>query len=149
MVFNHSGFLQPSYPNGMIGKPLLKNRTIGGELQVDWDLFKGNHLIAGISFEDMHQFDVKQLANFNPLTGAPLSSVQEVANWNKNATRQIFAAYLQDEWKLPAQINLTAGLRYDHYSDFGDTLNPRVGLVWSFLRKCRFKTALWAGLPCS
>ena len=127
------------YPNGMIGKPLLKNRTIGGELQVDWDLFKGNHLIAGISFEEMQQFDVKQLANFNPLTGAPLSSVQEVANWNKDATRQIFAAYLQDEWKLPAQVNLTAGLRYDHYSDFGDTINPRIGLVWSFLENADLK----------
>jgi len=127
------------YPNGMIGKPLLKNRTIGGELQVDWDVFKGNHLIAGFSFEEMQQFDVKQLANFNPVTFAPLSSVQEVANWNKDATRQIFAAYLQDEWQLLEQVNLTAGLRYDHYSDFGDTINPRVGLVWSFLENVDLK----------
>lgn len=127
------------FPNGMIGKPLVKNRTIGGELQTDWDLFSGNHLIAGVSFEEMRQYDVQQLANFNPLTGAPLASVQEVANWNKNVTRQVFAAYLQDEWQLPAQINLTAGLRYDHYSDFGDTINPRVGLVWSFLEDADLK----------
>lgn len=127
------------FPNGMIGKPLVKNRTIGGELQADWDLFSGNHLIAGVSFEEMRQYDVQQLANFNPLTGAPLASVQAVANWNKNVTRQVFAAYLQDEWQLPAHINLTAGLRYDHYSDFGDTLNPRIGLVWSFLENADLK----------
>ncbi|SJZ91432.1 iron complex outermembrane recepter protein [Trichlorobacter thiogenes] len=128
-----------TYPNGMIGKPLVKNRTIGGELQVDWDAFAGNHLIAGISFEEMRQYDVQQLANFNPLTFASLSSVQEVANWNKDATRQIFAAYLQDEWQLLEQVNLTAGLRYDHYSDFGDTLNPRIGLVWNVLESVDLK----------
>lgn len=127
------------YPNGMVGKPLAKNRTIGGELQADWDVFKGNHLIAGFSFEEMRQYDVRQLANFNPLTGAPLSSVQEVANWNKDATRQIVAAYLQDEWQLLEQVSLTAGVRYDHYSDFGDTFNPRIGLVWSILENLDLK----------
>lgn len=127
------------FPNGLIGKPLLKSGTIGGELQVDWDLFKDNHLIAGVSFEEMRQHDVKQLANFNPLTGAPRSSISEVINWNKDATRQIFATYLQDEWLLLEQLNLTAGIRYDHYSDFGDTFNPRVGLVWSFLENADLK----------
>ncbi len=127
------------FPEGMIGKPMLKNRTIGGELQFDWDLFKGNHLIAGVAYEELQQYDVKQQANFNPQTFAPLASVQDVANWNKNVTRQIFATYLQDEWQLPAQVNLTAGLRYDNYSDFGDTLNPRAGLVWSFLENADLK----------
>ena len=62
-----------------------------------------------------------------------------MANWNKDATRQIFATYLQDEWQLLEQLNLTVGLRYDHYSDFGDTVNPRVGLVWSFLENADLK----------
>ena len=127
------------FPNGMIGEPMTKNRTNGGELQIDWDAFKGNHLIAGFSFEELRQYDTKQLANFDPTTGAPLASIQDVANWNKDATRQIFATYLQDEWQLPAQVNLTAGVRYDHYSDFGDTVNPRVGLVWSFLENTDLK----------
>jgi iron complex outermembrane receptor protein len=127
------------FPSGMIGMPLVKDRTVGGELQVDWDVFKGNHLIAGVSFEELRQYDVRQLANFDPTTGAPLASVQEVVNWNKDANRQIIAAYIQDEWQLPAQVNLTGGLRYDHYSDFGDTLNPRVGLVWSFLENADMK----------
>jgi outer membrane receptor for ferrienterochelin and colicin len=127
------------FPEGMIGKPVLKNRTIGGEMQVDWDAFKGNHLIGGVSFEELQQYDVKQLANFNPLTGAPLGSLQEVANWNRDATRQIWALYLQDEWQLPYRVNVTVGARYDHYSDFGDTVNPRVGLVWSFLENADLK----------
>jgi iron complex outermembrane receptor protein len=127
------------FPSGMIGKPLVKDRALGGEFQADWDAFKANHLIAGASFEGLRQYDVKQLANFNPLTGAPLDSVQEVANWNKDATREILAFYLQDEWQLPFNVNLTTGVRYDHYSDFGNTINPRVGLVWSFLENADLK----------
>lgn len=106
--------------------------------------FQGNHLIAGVSFEELRQYDTRQLANFDPttlpvFTPAPSGALQEVANWNKDATRQIFATYLQDEWQLPAQVNLTAGVRYDHYSDFGDTVNPRAGLVWSFLENADLK----------
>jgi len=128
-----------AFPDGMIGKPLVTNRTIGTELQLDWDAFKGNHLIWGFSFENMLQYGVEQLANFDPLTGNSLASVQEVANWNKDATRQIYATYVQDEWRLLERVNLTAGVRYDHYSDFGDTVNPRAGLVWSFLDNADLK----------
>ncbi|MBT1073006.1 TonB-dependent receptor plug domain-containing protein [Pelotalea chapellei] len=132
-----NGFL--GFPNGMIGRPLVKDRTIGAELQVDWEAFTGNHLIGGFSFEDMQQYGVRQLGNFNPLTGVPLGSIQEVATWNKNANRQIYAFYLQDEWQLLERLNLTTGLRYDHYSDFGSTVNPRIGLVWSFLENADLK----------
>lgn len=127
-------------PDGWIAKPMVKDRTIGGELQVDWDMFKNNHLIAGFSFEELRQYDTRFQANYDPLPPfTPLSSVQDVVNWNKDVTRQIYATYLQDEWQLPAKINLTTGVRYDHYSDFGDTVNPRIGLVWSFLENADLK----------
>lgn len=142
-----NGFPSPTgpFPEGVIGKPLVKDRTIGGELQVDWDAFKGNHLIAGASYEVIQQYDVRQLANFDAAAFAAtgtlifIGPVQEVANWNRDVTRQTWATYLQDEWQLPAQVNLTAGVRYDHYSDFGDTVNPRVGLVWNFLEDADLK----------
>ncbi|MCX7676257.1 MAG: TonB-dependent receptor, partial [Alteraurantiacibacter sp.] len=38
--------------------------------------------------------------------------------------------FLQDVWSFAPDWELTAGLRYDHYSDFGSTLNPRLALVW-------------------
>lgn len=34
----------------------------------------------------------------------------------------------QDEWSLPAQWKLLAGLRYDHFTDFGSVTTPRVSL---------------------
>jgi outer membrane receptor protein involved in Fe transport len=44
--------------------------------------------------------------------------------------RKIDYLYIQDEWRLVKDWALTAGLRKDHYSDFGNTTNPRLALVW-------------------
>lgn len=38
--------------------------------------------------------------------------------------------FLQDEWTLKDDLELTAGARYDRYSDFGGAFNPRLALVW-------------------
>jgi iron complex outermembrane receptor protein len=91
----------------------------------------------------MIQYDVHQYANFAPTLFRPvpvdLGAVQEVANWNKDADRELMAVYLQDEWEIVDNLNLTAGIRYDHYSDFGDTTNPRVGVVWGFMENADLK----------
>ncbi len=40
-------------------------------------------------------------------------------------------SFVQDVWSLANDWELTAGIRYDAYNDFGDTWNPRLALVWS------------------
>ncbi|GAM10787.1 iron-regulated outer membrane virulence protein [Geobacter sp. OR-1] len=127
------------FPQGMIGNPQVKDRTFGTEIQVDWAPFKGNRLIVGLAYEGMQQYYVKQMANFNPLTYADIGAFQEVADWNRETSRQIWATYLQDEWQLLERLNLTAGVRYDHYSDFGGTINPRAALVWNLLDEVDLK----------
>ncbi len=44
--------------------------------------------------------------------------------------RDVWYASIQDQWQLANDWNLTMGLRYDDYSDFGSTVNPRAALVW-------------------
>ncbi|XPF96029.1 TonB-dependent receptor plug domain-containing protein [Colwellia sp. RE-S-Sl-9] len=39
--------------------------------------------------------------------------------------------FVQDLWSIANDWELTAGIRYDNYSDFGNTTNPRLALVWS------------------
>lgn len=131
-----------SFPHGMIGGPKAKDRTIGGEIELDYRISDAHHLLAGIAYEALKQYEVKAISNYNPNTGAFLGSVQDISswgNWNRNARRYIFAAYLQDEWNLKENLSLTAGIRYDHYSDFGHTTNPRVGIVWRFLENADLK----------
>jgi iron complex outermembrane receptor protein len=130
-----------SFPDGVIGKPLLKNMSYGVEQQIDWEPFAGNHAIIGASYEELRQFDVKELVNFNPQTLAYIGPLQEIPgfNWNREVTRNIWAAYLQDEWKILNNVSITAGVRYDHYNDFGESINPRAGIVWSFLDNADLK----------
>lgn len=134
------------FPDGAIAKALLKNRTLGTELQFEYKLSEDNHLIVGGLYENIRQFDVKMYTNYDPTTTPasllPLGSFQDVTSWanfNKDARREIWAAFIQDEWKIRDNLNLTAGIRYDHYSEFGDTFNPRVGVVWGFAENTDLK----------
>jgi iron complex outermembrane receptor protein len=43
----------------------------------------------------------------------------------------VAAVYVQDEFSIRKNLLLSAGLRFDHYSTFGGTLNPRVALIYS------------------
>lgn len=122
-----------SFPGGRVGIPIMKDRTVGGEVQLDWDPGARNHLIVGAAYELMDQYEVRNRANWDQRTGAYLGSFQEGQNWNKQVVRQLWAAYAQDEWQVLEQGWITAGVRWDHYDDFGDTVNPRVGLVYAFL----------------
>ncbi|PQA85894.1 TonB-dependent receptor plug domain-containing protein [Hyphococcus luteus] len=50
---------------------------------------------------------------------------------SSGSKRTIGFVSVQDEWRLSPELTLTAGLRFDHYSVFGGTLNPRASLVWA------------------
>ncbi|PPD04899.1 MAG: TonB-dependent receptor [Methylobacter sp.] len=44
--------------------------------------------------------------------------------------RSIGSVFFQDEWQINQKLQLVAGARYDRYSDFGGTFNPRAALIW-------------------
>lgn len=131
------GGVSPLFPDGMIGTPEVKNRTTGLEVQVDFSIGEKNTLTAGTLYEKIEQFDVKHSANFDPTTDPPLhlGSLQDVTswgNWNRDVNRYISAIYLQDIWKITPKVEATLGIRHDRYSDFGETTNPRFGMVWRY-----------------
>jgi iron complex outermembrane receptor protein len=49
----------------------------------------------------------------------------------KNTNRSIWSLSLQDEWSFADDWLFTIGVRYDYYSDFGHTVNPRIGMSWA------------------
>lgn len=51
-------------------------------------------------------------------------------NFAPEKVRRNSYLFVQDVWSFAGDWELTAGARYDHYSDFGGTLNPRLALVW-------------------
>jgi outer membrane receptor for ferrienterochelin and colicins len=44
--------------------------------------------------------------------------------------RDVYYASIQDQWQFANDWSLTVGVRYEDYSDFGSTVNPRAALVW-------------------
>lgn len=102
-------------------------------------LYKGldKHLLrfsAGFRYEEMA---INQLSNYG--YGKILPPVRDGTLVDKSGTpfaflkdssRTIGSLVLQDEWQIADDWHLTAGVRYDYYSDFGSTVNPRFALVW-------------------
>ncbi|OAI14261.1 MULTISPECIES: TonB-dependent receptor plug domain-containing protein [Methylomonas] len=127
-----------SFPNGMRFVPGIKNTVPSTELT---SIYKGfeNHLIRLITGFRYEELNVSELRNYGigvidgqqlvvngdltDVTGTPYAFMNDTH-------RSIWSVALQDEWQISKNWQLTAGLRYDEYSDFGGTLNPRAALVW-------------------
>lgn len=50
-----------------------------------------------------------------------------------------WALYGQDEFAITSKLTLSAGLRYDQYSNFGGTTNPRLGLIYHLFEPTTLK----------
>ena len=131
------------YPDGIQGQVRHKQRTVGFENQFNYNLFKGNELTFGFQYEWIHQGDIKSSEfTFNPITFAPLAVPQDFSKdlpFTRKATRQILAFYLQDEWNITKDVDLTVGVRHDQFPRFGGTTNPRFGLIWRFIEDAHLK----------
>lgn len=121
------------FTDGMIGSPSGKELERGVEAQFDYRLMDSHRLTIGAVTERKRLYDTRHIANFDPLTGAPLGATLDITddgNYIQDRSREIWAVYLQDDWSVTEEVNLVAGVRHDRYSDFGATTNPRVAAVW-------------------
>jgi iron complex outermembrane receptor protein len=128
------------WPEGLIGAPSNKNTRTGFELQTTYASHETNTFVAGLTYEYMEQYDVKALSNYlaTPIKDVVIprggvSEVSHIQNYNQDVDRTFKALYLEDLWDVRANLRLTVGARYDDYSDFGGSFNPRAGLVWEFV----------------
>jgi iron complex outermembrane receptor protein len=131
-----------TFPGGVYGTPHFNDKTFGVELGTDYQIANNNKLTLGLFYEKLDHGDVTHYANFDPNTGINLGSYQDItswANWSQEMTREIIAAYIQDEWQPSETVGVTFGVRYDDYSDVGDSTNPRLGIVWNFHQKADVK----------
>ncbi|MBY0237967.1 MAG: TonB-dependent receptor [Burkholderiaceae bacterium] len=125
-----------TFTNGMIGAPEIWERILRTTVYADYNGFANHHLRIGIGHDDVHMYRVRERRNFIYAvngTPIPLPSLQDRSDIDPfihPQRRRIDYIYLQDEWRMATDWNLTAGVRHDRYSDFGGTTNPRLALVW-------------------
>ena len=126
-----------NFPDGYIGTPGEIEKTASFESTLMVDKYK-NHSIrlnAGFSYAKYNPIESK---NFGPGiidgTEGVVNGTLTVANTNAiympNVNRKIFFISAQDEWNFSPKWSLTSGVRYDNFSDVGQTINPRLALVW-------------------
>ncbi|MCK5878072.1 MAG: TonB-dependent receptor, partial [Candidatus Marithrix sp.] len=121
------------YPSGMILKTNTKNKASRGEISILYSGFNQHqvNLGTGINYEDLSKFDY--WANFglnasgNAIPpGSPIINLTGTANaMLRPVSRRNTYLFIQDSWNFMDDWLLTAGLRYDYYSDIGGTANPR------------------------
>jgi iron complex outermembrane receptor protein len=130
---------------GMVGRPQHWERQARLGLSALYNGFEGHKLRLGAGYFQDDMYKVTETKNFSfvsvpgvglvPMCVTLDCAVVEGTQANglaflKPASRESYHAYIQDEWSLAPDWALTAGVRHDHYSDFGGTTNPRIALVW-------------------
>ncbi|OUS09187.1 hypothetical protein A9Q90_04230 [Gammaproteobacteria bacterium 54_18_T64] len=132
--------ISPPFPNGVIGNPEVYERHYRANFTSTFRGIEQHELMSGVGYYFGEIYKVEEEKNYgiDPSTGLPIppgSPLIDVSdtpyaflNENERENSHIF---IQDVWHLAGDWELTTGIRYDHYSDFGDTTNPRVALVWS------------------
>ena len=132
-----AGFV--SFPDGLIGQPGGEGEDSQLELVASYSGMQNHHwrIAAGVRSQSL---DTMELKNFGPgvidgtqpvVDGALTDVTGTPFVFTPDSSRTIYHISLQDEWQFAPDWELTAGIRYDDYSDFGSTVNPRVALVWA------------------
>ncbi len=127
-----------TFPDGVIGHPYTVDRQLGIEQTFfyeglnlhRWRLALGYKYIREKTYESKN-FGPGVLDGSQAVSTGQLTDVTGTAYvFMDNQSRRLGYISLQDEWSFTRYWQFVAGIRYDHYSDFGDTVNPRAALVW-------------------
>ena len=136
------------FPDGVIGNPEVKERHARFNFSSFYTGIDRHEVGMGAGYYHGDLYEVKETKNFgiNPITELPMAPGDPIVDvtdtpyvFLTEGKRENSYVFLQDVWQFLNDWELTAGVRYDHYSDFGDTVNPRLALVWSTTRNLTTK----------
>jgi len=131
-----------AFPEGMFGAPNAWERHTRLSAVIGYTGFARHTLRAGVGHDDLDLYRTQELKNFSfvqtgpfiglpvPTPGAQIVEFPVQDSFLAPHRRRVSHAHVQDEWAFARDWTLTAGVRRDHYSDFGNTTNPRLALVW-------------------
>lgn len=127
------------FPEGVIGNPGTTDQQVGLDLTTFTEI-RDHRLRVGVGYRYQKE-RTREIKNFGPGVEAGLMTdvTNTIFEFMPDSSRHIYYLSFQDEWQFAKNWELTAGVRYDNYSDFGDTVNPRIALVWSTLHNLTTK----------
>ena len=129
------------FPDGAIVDASASSRRFGGEITLAQQVLRANTVTLGLGLEKESTFDLRTRANLDPRTGAPVIPFQllSLPPFIPDSERRIFSAFAQDTWNPARRVGITAGVRWDDYSDFGTKVSPRAAVVLHLPRDLNLK----------
>ncbi|PKO39107.1 MAG: TonB-dependent receptor [Betaproteobacteria bacterium HGW-Betaproteobacteria-6] len=124
-----------AFTSDLLGAPEFADRQWRLSAHATYAGFRNHQIRVGTGYDDIDLYMTREYRNFNyNSSGVPIPAAGGYAlsptPFILPQQRQVFYLYAQDEWNFARDWTLTAGVHHDHYSDFGDTTNPRLALVW-------------------
>lgn len=125
-------------------KAVSSNTIVDAKASRDVYKLAGGQLALAIGYE----FRREELDN----PGFPGADTGQIVSGNSNrgfGSRNVNALYAELYAPILANLEASAAIRYDHYSDAGSTWNPKVGIKWtavpSLVLRGTWETAFRAG----
>lgn len=129
------------FKNGKITNENYTAVTSGAEIHSFIKINNNFDIINGIIIENqfLPQYDLQR--NYQ-ITGdiyfENFGNYDNVVKIQNNKSRTVFSEYFQGNYRFN-KLDITAGFRFDSYSDFGQTVNPRIGIIYKPLNSLHFK----------
>ena len=121
------------FTEGVLGSPEYWERHIRFDNSGVYRGFDKHAVSIGVGYIFADVYKTKDSINFTS-DFTPLPDPIDVSDTPRVHTpelsRSSYYIYLQDQWKFRKSWELISGVRFDEYSDFGSTVNPRVALIW-------------------
>lgn len=127
----------PPSADPMRGRDTFKTQEVGLGAEVSWMTDEHSELLFGAVYRDpkvddsvlYNNFDLGQMSNGQfPINY--YGTLEPTTLVMKGQNRTIIGLFAQYDTRFGDNLLATFGVRYDDHSDFGSTINPRVGLVY-------------------
>ena len=137
----NAAFQPTVLPNGYVSEGHYEEQRLSSEVALRWEGWEDHRWLAAVAFGKILVGDSWQRNNVHPQTLEPVEppirlGLEEGVPWvSEDRSRRIASLTLQDEYRVNDDVTVTAGVRYDDYSDFGDNTSPRLAAVWRIDRR--------------
>ncbi|MBL1276544.1 MAG: TonB-dependent receptor [Ectothiorhodospiraceae bacterium] len=127
-----------TFTDGMIGNPEIYEQHTRADAALLWHglddqkwRFALGYFSASLQGKETKNFGPGVLNGTEGSVDGTLTDVTDTPFiFAPDQDRTVYYVSVQDEWYFAPDWDLTAGLRYDQYSDFKEVVTPRAALVW-------------------